>query len=61
MEQEGLEAAAVGSELVPDDFTEEDHGDVVLHLKTTGVCDGVSPWLQMLPNTSGKTLPSQVQ
>lgn len=37
MEQEGLEAAAVGSELVPDDFTEEDDGDVVLHLKTTDV------------------------
>lgn len=35
MEQEGLEAAGVRSELVPDNFTEEDDGDIVLHLKTT--------------------------
>lgn len=37
MEQEGLKAAGVGPELVPDDLTEEDDGDVVLHLKTAGV------------------------
>lgn len=37
MEQEGLEAAGVGPELVPDDLTEEDDGDVVLHLKMTDV------------------------
>lgn len=35
VEQQGLEAAGVGSELVPDDFAEQDHGDVVLHLRTT--------------------------
>lgn len=35
MEQQGLEAAGVGSELVPDNFAEQDHGDVVLHLRTT--------------------------
>lgn len=37
MEQKGLKAASVWSELVPDDFTEEDDGDIVLHLKTTRV------------------------
>lgn len=35
MEQQGLQAAGVGSELVPDDFAEQDHGDVVLHLRAT--------------------------
>lgn len=35
VEQKGLEAAGVGSELIPDDFTEQDHGDVVLHLEGT--------------------------
>lgn len=43
VQQEGLEAARVGSELVPDDGTQEDHGDVVLHLQATRL----SPWLQM--------------
>lgn len=37
VEQKGLEAAGVWSELVPDDFTEQDDGDVVLHLKRTHV------------------------
>ncbi len=35
MEQKGLETARVWSELVPDDFTEQDDGNVVLNLKRT--------------------------
>lgn len=34
VEQQGLEAAGAGPEQVPDDFTEQDHRHVVLHLKT---------------------------
>lgn len=37
MEQKGLETARVWSELVPDDLTEQDDGDVVLNLKRTCV------------------------
>lgn len=33
MELKGLETAGVWSELVPNDFTEQDDGDVVLDLK----------------------------
>lgn len=33
VEQQGLEAAGAGPEQVPDDFTEQDHRHVVLHLK----------------------------
>lgn len=35
MEQKGLEAAGVWSEHIPHDVTQEDDGDIVLHLKTT--------------------------
>lgn len=35
MEQKGLEAAGVRSELVPDDFTEQDDGNIVVDLKRT--------------------------
>lgn len=37
MEQKGLETAGVWSELVPDDFTEQDDGNVVFNLKRTHV------------------------
>lgn len=32
VQQKRLKTAGVGSELVPDDFTQQDDGDVVLHL-----------------------------
>lgn len=32
VEQKGLGAAGVGPEPVPDDLTQEDDGDIVLHL-----------------------------
>lgn len=35
VEQKGLQAARAGPELVPDDLTQEDDGDIVLHLKAT--------------------------
>lgn len=35
VEQKGLRAARAGPELVPDDLTQEDDGDIVLHLKAT--------------------------
>lgn len=59
MEQKRLEAAGVWSELVPDDFTEEDDSDIVLHLKTTDLRQCVS-MVTDAANTSGKMLPSQV-
>lgn len=33
MEQKGLETAGVWSELVPDDLTEQDDGNIVLNLR----------------------------
>lgn len=59
MEQKGLQAAGVWSELVPHDFAEEDDGDIVLHLKTTDLGERVS-MVTDAANTSGKMLPSQV-
>lgn len=33
VEQQGLEAAGAGPEQVPDDFTQQDHRHVVVHLE----------------------------